>query len=768
MAIEYQKILNAAQYQAVSHTGGPLLIAAGAGSGKTRTLVHRVAWLIDQGLPPQEILLLTFTRKAALEMLTRSSELVGLAAGRVSGGTFHSLAHTLLRRLSHHLGLARSFTVMDQDDSEALLGQIRSQHPQVGLFDRFPLKSAISNVLSQSVNRQKPLKEVLTRHFPHFLTFLPVLEDLAKIYARTKAERALLDFDDLLVKLVELLEGSETVRRETAGRYRHVLVDEYQDTNPLQARLTQLLGRDHENVTVVGDEAQSIYSFRGASFRNIMDFPSLFPRARIVTLEDNYRSTAPILSLAGKVISRAREKFSKKLRSVRGGGCLPVLHSVKGIPEEAGFVVQAVEERLARGMALSDMAVLFRNSSHSFELEIKLQKKGLPFTKYGGRKFLESAHVKDFLALLKTAVNPADTVSFERVLRNIPGFGPKNSEITAAWTGGDRARLLELPRAPVSQRLRDKLEPLAGLMIVLTDESETLTAKIQAALDFSLPVLAAAYPDDYPSRQTDLEEVFQIASGDDLAQALSNLNLEPPSALGRGRSPSGRPLDLTLSTIHSAKGLEWPAVFVLSAVEGRFPGPYVKNEDNIEEERRLLYVALTRAKDELLICLPREAGPEGGSFQPSRFLTGLDETEASGLWSGRERSVPDILGSLEDDASQEYDFRSLPEAAQFRRPAPFRPAGVRSPGRNPGLNAALACGLENVRPQEEIRKKKALTPPPAADPALRPLKGDRISHPVFGPGLVIKTIDDIVTIDFEFYGRKRINLTYARLAKLGN
>ncbi|MDR2142363.1 MAG: UvrD-helicase domain-containing protein [Deltaproteobacteria bacterium] len=770
MAVDYEKILNPAQYRAVTHPEGPLLIVAGAGTGKTRALVHRVAWLIERGHKPGSILLLTFTRKAAQEMLNRAAELVGPDCGRVAGGTFHSLAHGLLRSKARLLGFSPSFVVMDQDDSEALIGQLRDQSPEIKRFERFPKKGAIANVLSQAVNRSLPLKETLVKHFPHFRQFSQALEAIRQAYVAEKIRRNLLDFDDLLVCLVKLLTENEAARRQIAGLYAHVLVDEYQDTNPAQANLTYLLAKDHQNVTVVGDEAQSIYSFRGASFRNIMEFPKIFPNATIVTLEDNYRSKAPILAVANQIIEAAKEKFDKKLRAVRGDGPLPLAHSILDVTREAELVAQAIKAQLKAGRPLADMAVLFRNAAHSFELEILLQKNKIPFTKHGGRKFLEAAHVKSYLALLRAAINPTDTNSLRRCLLDAPSVGPKTADSVIAWIGGSPEKLASLSSAPLTPRQANSLGPLAQLMSELCRPNLSGQAKVSLAMEYYQALLPDLFPDDHPSRRDDLREIPPMLQGSDLAVALSEIALDPPTAKGQGRSPDGRPLDLTLSTIHSAKGLEWGVVFILSLAEGRFPGSYVSSEENLEEERRLLYVALTRARDELRLMIPRvNSSWEGDPPLPNRFLRALGAVSVESWEDGRK---VEKLSWLRGPA-QPVNSEPPPHAAFLSPPrnlnastrgSQTRVAGGRGAGNKPASQpVAPRPPLRGAASQNSSTKA---SPTPAYDPDYQAAKGHRIHHPVFGAGLVIKRDNDIVTVEFDTYGRKKLVATHARLIRL--
>jgi len=700
--------LNASQLAAATYEGGPLLIVAGAGSGKTRTLVHRVAYLVGQGVPPPAILLLTFTRKAAREMLDRAMALAGHRAGQVSGGTFHSLANTLLRPTAHLLGYPDGFTIMDQDDAEALLARIRGDLPEVKKYKRFPQKGALFSLLSQAVNKDRPLAEVVAENFAHFQEYTPLLEKIAKEYREQKLKNALMDFDDLLTGLETVLTEHEDIRGRLAGRYDYILVDEYQDTNPVQARLTHLLGRDHQRVTAVGDEAQSIYAFRGASFRNIMDFPKIFPGARVMKLEENYRSREPIVTLANHLIARARERYDKTLVAMRGAGQAPELKPVRDLADEAGTVAARIEELMAEGLAFRDIAVLFRASSHSFDLEVELVRRGLPYTKYGGRKFLEAAHIKDFLAFLRLSANPADGLSLRRVLLLMEGVGFKGADETAAWLGGRRERLLTLASAPLGGRIQKALAPLAELLARLAPEGQDLAVQTQAVAEFYLPRLRDLYPDDWPDRQSDLRELLRMAGErDDLRLFLDELTLDPPNQ--KRAAPEEKSETLTLSTIHSAKGLEWKAVFLLSAVEGRFPPAYAaRTEAELEEERRLMYVAVTRAEDLLYIMLPLGLIDRwsGALAAPSRFLADLPpESGLAGL-------------------------------SENRRPPPARPWPDQA--NQPAARKDFLADLE---------------------------AGQRVSHPVYGAGRVAEILGPRAVIDFDLFGKKNVIIQYAKLVK---
>lgn len=736
-SLELASRLNPSQLAAATYEGGPLLIVAGAGSGKTRTLVHRVAYLVDKGIPPQAILLLTFTRKAAQEMLGRATALVGRRAAQVSGGTFHGLANSLIRPQAHLLGYPAGFTIMDQDDAESLVARIRGEQPEVKRHKRFPQKGAILNALSQSINKDRPLLETLADSFPHFLEFAPIIDRIGREYREHKIKNALMDFDDLLVGLEVILRDHEEVRQRIAGRYDYILVDEYQDTNPIQARLTHLLGRDHLRVTAVGDDAQSIYAFRGASFRNIMDFPKIFPGTQVMKLEENYRSQEPIVTLANHLIAQAREKYDKKLVAVRGTGEAPRMVAVQDQADEAGWVAARIEEFLDEGLELRDMAVLFRASSHSFDLEVELVRRRIPFTKYGGRKFLESAHIKDFLAFLRVAANPADGVSLRRVLTLVEGIGVKGAEVIVTWVDGSREQLMDLRSAPVKGKAQKSLEPLADLMALIADSGEELGPRVKAVTDFYYPRVRDLYPDDWPDRQNDLKEILRMAEErGDLRGFLDDLTLDPPNY--QRVDPEDKQHGLTLSTIHSAKGLEWKVVFILSAVEGRFPPSYaVRSPAEVEEERRLMYVAVTRAEDLLFIMLPLGTIDRrtGLAAAPSRFLAALPGGAGASLWR--------------DD--QELDANELLNI------------GVDSE-----YNCRVPYSSSPAVPRRNIADRAPNRPVQHPDP-VQPLDaevGQRVSHPVYGAGRIKEIEGQTALIDFDHFGSKRVMMQYAKLSAI--
>lgn len=624
LSLDYAAALNAQQLAAVTAGEGPSLVIAGAGSGKTRTLVYRVAYLIDSGIDPSHILLLTFTRKSAQEMLERAGELIGVRSERVRGGTFHSVANMLLRRYGRSIGLEPGFTILDRGDAEDLIALVRAQ---LGLNEkdkRFPRKATIAEMFSKSENTLRSLDEIVVEEFNHFADHLEALGQLQQGYQASKRQRQLVDYDDLLVLLRRLVMEDEAIRRTISSLYRYILVDEYQDTNRLQADVIRHLASTHQNVMVVGDDAQSIYAFRGATFKNIMEFPSLFPGTTIYKLEENYRSTQPILNLANTIIEEATEKYTKHLFTRKLDGPLPVLVEAAGENTQSRFIAQKILELREEGVPLGEMAVLFRSSFHSFDLEIELSRHGLPFIKRGGVKFIETAHVKDLLAHLRVVANPLDAVSWHRVLMLIEGVGPKKAQdVMAALVKSDNPyhALREMPGRS-GKGLRDlalTLENLAGGRDLRPAE------QVNQIYEYYLPILKAQY-DDYPKRIRDLDHLQTIAEGyQGVETFLSDLALEPPDGSATGvEAPDRDDERLVLSTIHSAKGLEWQCVFVIWVVDGKFPSVYsFIADEELEEERRLFYVAVTRAKRHLYLTYPINVFDKGSGMllsKPSRFL----------------------------------------------------------------------------------------------------------------------------------------------------
>lgn len=624
LSINYAAALNVQQLAAVTAGEGPSLVIAGAGSGKTRTLVYRVAYLIDSGVDPSNILLLTFTRKSAQEMLERASDLIGTSSHRVCGGTFHSVANLLLRRYGRSIGIEPGFTILDRGDAEDLIALVRAQ---LGLNEkdkRFPRKGTIMEMISKSENTLCSLDEIILEEFSHFADHAEDLRRLQRAYQTAKRQKQLLDYDDLLVMLRQLLLVDEAVRANISRHYRYILVDEYQDTNRLQAEVIRQLATTHQNVMVVGDDSQSIYAFRGATFKNIMEFPILFPGTAVYKLEENYRSTQPILNLANCIIEEATEKYAKRLFTRKIDGPLPALVEAAGENAQSRFIAQKILELREEGVPLDEVAVLFRSSFHSFDLEIELSRKGLPFIKRGGVKFIETAHVKDLLAHVRVVSNPLDTVSWHRVLLLVEGVGPKKAQdLLAAIVKSERPfdvlRRVSGRSGKGLKNLADTLESLVG-----SDDRQP-AEQVDHIYEYYLPILKDQY-DDYPKRMRDLEHLHTIAEGyQGIDEFLADLALEPPDGSAVDVESFDRDDErLVLSTIHSAKGLEWQCVFVIWVVDGRFPSAYsFLTDDELEEERRLFYVAVTRAKRHLFLTYPINVYDKTSGMllsKPSRFL----------------------------------------------------------------------------------------------------------------------------------------------------
>ena len=610
---DFSAELNPQQAAAATHADGPLLIIAGAGTGKTRTLVYRVAHLIERGVQAERILLLTFTRRAAQEMLSRVEKLVGSSSKRVHGGTFHATAHRLLRRYGQAAGLAKDFTIMDQADSADLMQLSRAQLGYGAKAKRFPKKETLQYVYSRHINTGISVEDIIRDEYPQFVDYI---EDFGKIYGdytRRKQERNLVDYDDLLLFWALLLEAAPELAKKISGMYDHILVDEYQDTNVLQARILRGMCISHRNITVVGDDAQSIYSFRGANFRNILDFPKQFEGATTVTLEQNYRSTQPILSVTNTLISRAAERFTKNLWTERTGGEMPWLVTARDEQQQTQFVVDRILELHEEGTRLGEIAVLFRAGYMSADLEIELTNRKIPFEKWGGLKFLEAAHVKDVLAFLRILENPRDEVSWYRLLLLLPGIGDAtaraaiDSMAAAAWESAAFGRYAPPPRARAAHAaLVDLLDGLRNGPVQDEAQVSADIARVRLLYD---NILRERY-DRVEPRLADLDQLQIIAGGyPDRATFLSALALEPPQATQDLPGGSKDEDDcLVLSTAHSAKGKEWDAVFVIWAVDGWFPSARCLNSDEeTEEERRLMYVALTRARNYLSVTHPLNA-----------------------------------------------------------------------------------------------------------------------------------------------------------------
>ncbi len=602
--------LNPAQRQAASAGEAPLLIVAGAGTGKTQTLAHRLGVLVARGADPRRILLLTFSRRAAQEMTRRAARLVGARGGSETlpwAGTFHAVANRLLRRHAPDVGLDPAFTLLDREDAADLLDRVRHERDLSRADRRFPRKGTCLAIYSSVVNTQAPLRTALETRFPWCVEWESELRGLFAAYVDGKAQRGVLDYDDLLLYWFHLM-SDEALARRIGGLFDHVLVDEYQDTNTLQAEILRRLRPDGSGVTVVGDDAQAIYSFRAASVGNILAFPSQYdPPAATVLLEQNYRSTQPILDAANAVIALSADRFDKQLRAARPGAGKPVLATVEDETAQVDYVIGRILERREAGVPLRQQAVLFRSSHHSDALEIELGRRNIPFVKFGGLRFLEAAHVKDSLACLRWAENARDSLAAFRVAQLLPGMGPRLADALFRHVSA-----AGLPLAPAMTSFdppaaaRADWPAFVELYQRLCEPGSPWAAQMGLVRRWYEPHLVRLY-DDARARLGDLEQLEQLAAAAPCRERfLSNLTLDPPGATG---AEAGDPhLDedyLILSTIHSAKGQEWDTVFVLNAADGCIPSDLATGHPaEIEEERRLLYVAMTRAKTTLALIHP--------------------------------------------------------------------------------------------------------------------------------------------------------------------
>ncbi len=627
--------LNPEQRAAATHPGGPLLILAGAGTGKTTTLCARVAWLVSEGVAPERILLLTFTRRAAREMLerTRASVAIPAGSGGVLGGTFHSVAHRFVRLHAAALDLAPGFGVLDAGDAADLIDFIREEHGHAQSKRRFPKKSTLLDIYSRTVNAQEPLSSVVAESFPWCEEHGEAMAALFKAYGTRKRALGVLDLDDLLIYW-RALAADEVIGATMEEAFDHVLIDEYQDVNGLQVDIVRALRRKRREVTAVGDDFQAIYGWRAASAEHILEFPAQFPDTTVVTLERNYRSTQPILDASNALAAQARRAFPKQLRTEREDGARPDLVFCRDEAAQATEVCERVLEAREQGMDLRGQAVLSRTSHDTDLLELELTRRRIPYVKYGGLRYLEAAHVKDLIAVLRLADNPADEISWFRVLQLLEGVGPATA----------RRALDVLMAAPASDRLaswpvaRERLPAQARasadrVMSALRASTEHVGAGVRAEKlrDALAPLIQARYPDG-ALRLQDLEQLVAAAreSSADLRHFVGELVLDPPQSSGDLAGPPHLDEDyLVLSTVHSAKGLEWHAVHVLALYDGNFPADMAAgSKETIDEERRLLYVAMTRARRQLRLYVPvryyhRPHGRDDahGYGKPSRFLT---------------------------------------------------------------------------------------------------------------------------------------------------
>jgi len=626
--IDYQRELNQEQLEVVLNADGPCLVLAGAGSGKTRTVTYRVAYLLEQGVDPARILLLTFTNKAAREMLSRIQLLLGDSAKGIWGGTFHSTANRILRSRAQEVGYTSRFSILDQDDAQSLIKAVMKDLKIDPKARRFPTAAVVSNILSFATNTRQSVQDVLELKHPHFFPFSGDLEEIGRMYTTRKAQANAMDFDDLLVNWAKLMSDPNTAR-EISMQFQYVLVDEYQDTNALQDAIVGRVASVHKNVLVVGDDAQSIYAFRGADVKNILRFPDEWPDAKIYKLLTNYRSVPEILDLANASLDHNVNQFQKELVAVRGSGEKPKVVPAASARQEAQFVAEQILALRAEGVALANMAVLFRSSAHSQALEFELLKRDVPYEYRGGMKFFGRAHVKDVLSYLRISENPQDEAAWLRVMNLQTGIG-------AGTAAGLTVALKQIPdferilNTDISLRLpgraRQGWEEFTEIARRMMTRAPSPSLMLRAVLDGGYrDYLEREYP-DWRERLEDVEQLAVFAeSASSVSAFLADIALYDDIFANREADDGATGEKIILSTVHQAKGLEWDTVFVIHLADQSFPSRRAMTEEGgLEEERRLFYVAVTRARRKLFLTYPVTIGTDSLMLnQPSLFLEEL-------------------------------------------------------------------------------------------------------------------------------------------------
>lgn len=601
--------LNEAQNSVILSPPGPILVVAGAGTGKTNTLVNKLASLVQNGLDPSSLLLLTFTRRAAKEMLNRATTKLDSRMMSVHGGTFHSFCHHFLRKYSLAVSLNANFTILDEDDATSLVGMARDQVISQQSKVRFPKKETLAEIFSSCFNLQISLEKVLQKDYPIFLGLAKEIQEVKSKFAELKLKHNSLDFDDLLDFTRKILMEEESIRERIALQYKYILVDEYQDTNRIQAHIACLLASKHQNILVVGDDAQCIYGFRGANVNNMLDFPKIFPNTKIIHLTENYRSTQSVLDLANAVLDQSKENYKKNLTAHNQVSSHKPQHTkFESSEEEAEWISDKILELYEENTPLSEIVVLFRAGYISNLLEVKLSAKQIPFRKYGGKRFLDLAHVKDFLAYLRIIDNPKDILSWNRILLLEKNIGKKYAQVLYRNLENHNFQWIEIKESPAFFLGIPEGAKLSfqQLMSIFQSQSSHLTnsmAIVESVLTHYLPILEQEY-DDFEKRKLDFDSLKILTkSSPNLSDYLANLTLDPTEKFES--SPVNTEDEfLTLSTIHSAKGLEWKYVFTMQVVEGSLPSSRIKTTQDLEEERRLFYVAITRAKQGLYLTSP--------------------------------------------------------------------------------------------------------------------------------------------------------------------
>lgn len=639
LQIDYAKELNEQQHAAVTAPPGPALVIAGAGSGKTRTLIYRVAFLLEQGIPPEAILLLTFTNKAAKEMMRRVSDLVGGELTGLWGGTFHSIAARVLRRHAPLLGFQPDFSILDRDDSKEMLQACLGEMEVNAKAEGFPKADVLADIFSMAINKEMTVAELIKEQYEYFTPIAEKISALQEKYAARKKAANGMDFDDLLSLWLKLMREQEEIRTEFQRRFQFILVDEYQDTNKIQGDLIDVLASRHQNVMVVGDDSQSIYSWRGAHFLNIIKFPDRYPKAVIYRIETNYRSTPEILTVANAAIEANRNQFEKHLVAARPSGSKPVKVKCADGAEQAAFVAQRALQLREEGRSLKNIAVLYRSHFHALELQMELTRHNIPFSITSGIRFFEQAHIKDVAAYLKLIINPRDELAFKRIVRLLPGVGAKSADkLWLAFSAG-----LNAP-GPVAVALQKIAAAVPKKAMVAWAQLTPTISQLEAPDMRNSPsrmiqlVMDAGYEDhlkeeyaNYRNRQEDIEQLASFAlQFTTVDEFLTQLALQTAIEAEASTKANDDEDQMRLSTIHQAKGLEFDVVFIIMLCEGLFPSSRsMESLDGEEEERRLFYVALTRARDELYLTFPARRSASwdtGETLQlPSRFLRELPD-----------------------------------------------------------------------------------------------------------------------------------------------
>lgn len=628
--VDYSKELNSQQLSAVVNIKGPVLVIAGAGSGKTRVIVHRLSYLLENGINPQDILLLTFTRKAAKEMLSRINELLqDSRSSNITGGTFHAFSNFILRKYANFIGISPKFTIIDASDSNDTIDLIRSELKFHKNKKAFLKKRRLQEIISSARNRNISIKEVIENDFSGLIKYIQDVELIYSAYTQYKKSCNIFDYDDLMEVLRDHLRDNKVFRQRVRQQFKYVMVDEFQDTNVVQKEIVDLISWKHKNLMVVGDDAQSIYSFRGANFENILRFPETYPECIIIKIEQNYRSNQTILNFTNSIIANAKIGYKKSLFSENNNEHYPIIRKLENQEQEAIFIVDKILELRERGIPLKDIAILNRADWHNRYIQAELMKRNIDYVVIGGIRFYERRHVKDIICYLRVIQNPTDAVAWHRILKHIEGVG----EVTA---GQIIRNILNKEDGIVFQNFEkrkffNKLNELGNLLNELNNPAISIPSKIERLKEYYEPYLAS-YESEFQVRLLDLDILVEMSSKyTDLAEFLSDFALDPPSKNRGGELvptiDESEEKPLTISTVHSAKGLEWYCVFVPHALDGLFPSKRSLNTiEEIEEERRLFYVACSRAKENLFITMPSYvASWDSFFYYPSRFLLEIDK-----------------------------------------------------------------------------------------------------------------------------------------------